>query len=76
MNYRRIALGLVLFFSSSIIVHLLGFLDMSITIGDTDYAPEFFSKILDTLAGSLIIWGILDVNPRGKVKGAKTSKKK
>lgn len=68
MNYRKIALGLILFFSSSIIIHLLGYLDISIIIGETDYAPDFLSKILDTLAGSLIIWGILDASPRGVQK--------
>ncbi len=75
MNYRRIALGLVLFFSSSIIIHLLGYLDVSIFVGEIDYAPDFFSKILDTLAGSLIIWGILDASPRGTPKGARKSRR-
>ena len=75
MNYRKIIFGLILFFSSSIIITLLAYLDISIFVGDTDYAPDFFSKILDTLAGSLIIWGILDASPRGTPKGARKSKK-
>lgn len=68
MNKFKIILGLLLFFTSSIIVQLLGTLDLSLIVSGTDYLPDFTSKILDTLAGSLIIWGLIGVSPRGKKK--------
>lgn len=68
MNLLKIGIGLSLFLSSAMIADLLAIAGWSITWAGVDYAPSFTAKILDTLAGSLIIWGILDIKPRKKKK--------
>lgn len=73
MNLWKIGVGLALFLSSAIIAQVLELAGLSLLFHGIDYAPEFTAKILDTLAGSLIIWGILDLSPR-KTKNKKKSK--
>ncbi len=66
MNPWKIAIGIALFLSSAMIVEILDPMGLSIMYNGINYAPDLMSKVLDTLAGSLIIWGILDfkVNPK------------
>lgn len=71
MNLPKIAVGLALFLSSAMIADLLAIAGWSMTWAGVDYAPSFTAKILDTLAGSLIIWGILDLTPRKKKKAVR-----
>jgi len=66
MNFLKIALGLGLFLSSAMIADLLALGGWSLTWGATDYAPAWTAKIIDTIAGSLIIWGILDLKKKKK----------
>lgn len=66
MNIYKVAFGLGLFLTSSMILELLGLAGWQLTFMGQDYAPAWTAKILDTLAGSLIIWGIIDYKPRGK----------
>jgi hypothetical protein len=48
------------------IADLLALGGWSLTWGATDYAPAWTAKIIDTIAGSLIIWGILDLKKKKK----------
>jgi hypothetical protein len=66
MNLYKIGIGVALFLSSAMIADLLALAGWSIIWNDIDYAPAWTSKIIDTLAGSLIIWGILDIKKKKK----------
>lgn len=68
MNLWKVGVGLALFLSSAMIAQVLEIAGLSLIYKGIDYAPEFTAKILDTLAGSLIIWGLLDISPRGGKK--------
>ena len=50
------------------IADILAISGWGIIWGGVDYAPAWTAKIIDTIAGSLIIWGILDIK---KKKGKK-----
>ncbi|MCB5286144.1 MAG: hypothetical protein LHW45_11245 [Candidatus Cloacimonetes bacterium] len=66
MNILMISVGLALFLSSAMIADLLAMGGWSIVWAGTDYAPAWTSKIIDTLAGSLIIWGVIDIKKKKK----------
>lgn len=58
--------GIVLFAMSTFVADIAVTYGFSMTFGGTDYASTIISKVLDVLAGSLIVWGILDFNKRGR----------
>ena len=64
----KLIAGLVLFITSSFIAEILTGFDISFVMSGIDYAPIVCEKVLDCIAGSLIVWGFLS-NP--KVKRAK-----
>lgn len=35
-----------------------------LSIGGTDYAVDVTRKVLDVLAGSMIVWGVLDIKKK------------
>ena len=72
MNFIMLSVGVGLFLSSAMIADLLAMGGWSIVWAGTDYAPAWTSKIIDTLAGSLIIWGVLDI--KKKKKGGRFSR--
>ena len=66
MDFWKIGLGVALFLSSAMIGDLLAMTGLSLFWGSTDYAPSFVAKLLDTMAGSLVIWGVLDIKKKKK----------
>lgn len=64
MDFWKIGLGVGLFLSSAMIADMLAMVGLSLFWGSTDYAPSFVAKLLDTMAGSLVIWGVLDIKKK------------
>ena len=69
----KVFLGIALFVFSSFIVEILLWGGVSITVGDKDYAGDICGKILDVLAGSFLVWGLIGKNyaKSNNKKGAK-----
>ena len=67
----KIIVGIVLFAFSSLVVELLVWGGVSFTLGDKEYAGDICTKVLDVLAGSFLVWGLIGRNVARKTKGAK-----
>ena len=68
MIYLRFVIGLVLFCCSSLIAQILSGMGCSFYVSGTDYLPMISEKVLDCLAGSLLVSAFFK-NP--KVKSSK-----
>lgn len=66
MKLYQIIIGVILFAGSSMLADLVGASGVELSIGGTDYAVDITRKILDVLAGSMIIWGVLDIKKKGR----------
>ena len=60
MKLSHIIAGIILFLLSSTLADLVLQTGFSLSIGGTEYAVDVVRKFLDAIAGSLIVWGILD----------------
>ena len=60
MKFLQFGIGVALFLSSSMVADLATLAGFELSVGGTDYAVDVVKKVLDVLAGSMIVWGILD----------------
>lgn len=60
MRFWLIGAGVILFLTSSMLADLVAGAGLELSVGGTDYAIDAAKKILDLIAGSMIVWGILD----------------
>jgi uncharacterized membrane protein YjjP (DUF1212 family) len=63
----QIVIGIVLFLLSSFVAEMAAAAGISIMFQGQDYAVDVTTKVLDVLAGSLLVWGVLDLK-KGKRK--------
>lgn len=68
VKFWQIGMGVALFLGSSMLADLVASTGVELSIGGSDYAVDVIKKILDVLAGSMIVWGILDTKPRRRRK--------
>lgn len=61
MKVWQTVIGIILFATSSMLADLVTLTGFSLSIGGTDYAVDVTRKILDVMAGSMIVWGVLDI---------------
>lgn len=66
MKIWQIAVGVVLFLTSSMLADLVASSGVELSIGGTNYAVDVTRKVLDVLAGSLTVWGVLDLKKHKK----------
>lgn len=66
MKLFQIGIGVALFLTSSMVADLATLAGFELSVGGTDYAVDVVKKVLDVLAGSMIVWGIIDTKRRRK----------
>lgn len=57
-------IGVILFATSSMLADLVVLAGFELSVAGTDYAVDVVRKVLDVMAGSMIVWGFLDFKRR------------
>jgi len=60
----QILIGVILFAGSSMLADLVVTAGFELSIGGTDCAVDVSREVLDVLAGSMIVWGVLDIKKK------------
>jgi len=66
MKLWQIVIGIVLFLLSSFVAEMAAAAGISIMFQGQDYAVDVTTKVLDVLAGSMLVWGVLDIKKKGR----------